>query len=53
MEESRTGRTVLYEPAQGDYTALVAEHSRALGQMSKEIAAVIRKMEARAKRLTA
>ncbi len=42
------GRTTLSEPAQGgDYAALAAAHSRALGQLSAEIAGTIRMMEAK------
>jgi hypothetical protein len=40
-------RTTISEPTQGgDYAALVAAHSHALGQLSGEIAAAIKKMEA-------
>ncbi|MEN6321407.1 MAG: PqiC family protein [Syntrophaceae bacterium] len=40
-------RKTLTEPTQGDdYAALVAAHSRALGQMSAEIAGMIREIEA-------
>ncbi len=47
-DEARSGRTTLSEPVQGGgYTALVAAHSRTLGQMSADIAAAIREMEAR------
>jgi uncharacterized protein len=43
----RRGRTTLTEPTQGgDYAALVAAHSRALGQLSTEIATAIRALEA-------
>lgn len=43
----RQGRTTLTEPTQGgDHAALAAAHSRALGQMSAEIAGMIRTMEA-------
>jgi uncharacterized protein len=43
----RQGRTTLIEPTQGgDYAALVAAHSRALGQLSAEIAKAIREIEA-------
>ena len=42
------GRTMLTETTQGgDYPALVAAHSRALGQMSADIAGMIREIEAR------
>ena len=42
----RHGRTTLSEPVRGsDFTALVAAHSRALGQLSADIAAAIREME--------
>lgn len=41
-----SGRTTITEPAQGsDFTALVAAHSRALGQLSADVATTIRKME--------
>lgn len=44
---SHRGRTTLAEPTQGgDYAALVAAHSRALGQLSAEIAKKIRELEA-------
>ncbi|MGB5218202.1 MAG: PqiC family protein [Smithella sp.] len=40
------GRTTITEPAQdSDFAALVAAHSRALGQLSVEIAAAIREIE--------
>lgn len=40
------GRTTLSEPARGsDFTALVAAHSRAMGQLSADLAAAIREME--------
>jgi uncharacterized lipoprotein YmbA len=43
---SHRGRTTLAEPTQGgDYAALVAAHSRALGQLSGDVAGLIRKME--------
>jgi uncharacterized protein len=43
---TRRNRTTLTEPTQGaDYAALVAAHSRALGRISSEIAAMIREME--------
>jgi uncharacterized lipoprotein YmbA len=43
---TRRNRTTLVEPTQGaDYAALVAAHSRALGRISSEIAAMIREME--------
>jgi uncharacterized lipoprotein YmbA len=43
---SHRGHTTLAEPTQGgDYAALVAAHSRALGQLSGDIAGIIRKME--------
>ena len=43
---SHRGRTTLAEPTQGvDYAALVAAHSRALGQLSAEIAKTIREFE--------
>ena len=42
------GRTMLTEPTQGDdYPDLVAAHSRALGQLSAEIAGLIREIEGR------
>jgi uncharacterized protein len=42
----RRGRTTLTEPTQGgDYASLAAAHSRALGQLSAEIARTIREME--------
>lgn len=45
--QSRSGRTTITEPAQsGGYAELVAAHSRALGQLSSEIAKTIREMEA-------
>jgi uncharacterized protein len=45
--QSRSGRTTISEPVQGGgYAELVAAHSRALGQLSGEIAATIREMEA-------
>jgi len=45
---SRSGRTTLTEPVQGDgYAELVAAHSRALGRLSGEIAATIRELEAK------
>jgi len=44
---SHRGRTTLAEPTQGgDYAALVAAHSRTLGQLSAEIAKKIREIEA-------
>ncbi|SEM13700.1 hypothetical protein SAMN04489760_10511 [Syntrophus gentianae] len=44
---SRSGRTTMTEPVQGDgYAELVAAHSRALGRLSGEIAATIREFEA-------
>jgi len=44
---SYQGRTTVSEAVQGDdYTALVAAHSRALGQLSTEIAKKIQDMEA-------
>jgi len=43
----RRGHTTLTEATQGaDYAALVAAHSRALGQLSAEIAKAIREIEA-------
>lgn len=43
---SRSGRTTVTEPTQGDgYAELAAAHSRALGRLSTEIAAAIREME--------
>jgi uncharacterized protein len=43
--ETRSGRSVVREAVQGDgFDALAAAHSRALGQMSGEIAAAIRAM---------
>ncbi|MEN6464400.1 MAG: PqiC family protein [Syntrophaceae bacterium] len=46
--QSHRGRTQLTEPAQGSgYPALVAAQSRALGQLSADIAGAIRKMEVR------
>lgn len=45
---SRSGRTTLTEPVQGDgYAELVAAHSRALGRLSGEIAATVREFEAK------
>lgn len=45
--QSHRGRTTLTEASQGDdYAALVAAHSRALGQLSAEIAKTIRENEA-------
>ena len=45
--KSHRSRTTLTETTQsGDYAALVAAHSRALGQLSTEIAGIIREMEA-------
>lgn len=45
-EQVRRSRTTLAEATQGPgYAALVAAHSRALGQLSAEIAAAIREME--------
>jgi len=45
--QSRSGRTTITEPTQGGgYAELVAAHSRALGQLSGEIAKTIREMEA-------
>jgi uncharacterized protein len=47
---TRRNRTTLVEPTQGaDYAALVAAHSRALGRISSEIAAMIREMEMKAR----
>ena len=44
---SHRGRTTLTEATQGvDYAALVAAHSRAIGQLSAEIAKKIREFEA-------
>jgi hypothetical protein len=44
---SHRGRTTFTEPTQGvDYAVLVAAHSRALGQLSAEIAKMIREYEA-------
>lgn len=43
---SHRGRTTLAEATQGgDYAALVAAHSRALGRLSGDVAGIIRKME--------
>lgn len=43
---SHRGRTMIAEATQGgDYAALVAAHSRALGQLSGDVAGIIRKME--------
>jgi len=40
---TRSGRTVAHEPVQSkDYDALAAAHSRALEQISRDIAAAIR-----------
>lgn len=48
--KSRRSRTTISEPTQGgDYAALVAAHSRALEELSGEIAAAIKKMEAQKK----
>ena len=45
--KSHRSRTTLTEATQsGDYAALVAAHSRVLGQLSAEIAKTIREMEA-------
>jgi len=45
--QDRSGRTTITEPTQGGgYAELVAAHSRALGQLSGEIAKTIREMEA-------
>jgi hypothetical protein len=41
------GRARLHEPAPGDHAALVAAHSRALGRLAAEIAAVARTLPAR------
>jgi uncharacterized lipoprotein YmbA len=50
---SHRGRTTLTEPTQGvDYAALVAAHSRALGQLSAEIAKKIREIEGRGRYVT-
>ncbi len=47
---SRSGRTTVTEPTQGDgYAELVAAHSRALGRLSSAIAAAIREMEVQRK----
>jgi uncharacterized lipoprotein YmbA len=47
-ERSHRGRTTLTEATQGgDYAALVAAHSRALVQLSAEIAKTIREIEAK------
>ena len=47
-EQTRRSRTTLAEATQGPgYGDLVAAHSRALGQLSAEIAAAIREMEAK------
>lgn len=44
--QSHRGHTTINEPTQDDgYAALIAAHSRALGRLSAEIAAMIRKME--------
>ncbi len=44
--QSRAGRTTLREPVQEkSYDALVAAHSRALGQLSQEVAAAIRALD--------
>ena len=44
----RRGRTTVTEPLEsGGFDALVAAHSRALGQLSAEIAGAIRELEAR------
>ncbi len=44
--QNRRGRTMLTEAAQGkNYADLVAAHSRALGQLSADIAKTIREME--------
>lgn len=46
--QSYRGRTTITEASKGDdYAALVAAHSRALGQLSAEIAKTIREIEAR------
>jgi uncharacterized lipoprotein YmbA len=46
--QARRSRTTRTESTQNTgYAALVAAHSRALGQLSVEIAAAIREMEAR------
>lgn len=48
--QSLRRRTTIAEPAHGgDYADLAAAHSRALGQLSAEIAAAIREMEAHKK----
>ena len=45
--QSHRSRKTVTEPTQGgDYAALVAAHSRALGQLSAEIAGMIREIEA-------
>lgn len=45
--QSRSGRTTITEPTQGDgYSELAAAHSRALGRLSGEIAKTIREFEA-------
>jgi hypothetical protein len=45
--KSHRSRTTLTETTQGgDYAALVAAHSRALGQLSAEIAKTIQEIEA-------
>jgi uncharacterized lipoprotein YmbA len=47
---SRSGRTTLAEPAQGNsFTALVEAHSRALGRLGADIAATIREIDAQKK----
>jgi uncharacterized protein len=44
--QARRNRTTVTEPTQGtDYASLVAAHSRALGRLSSDIAAIIREME--------
>jgi uncharacterized lipoprotein YmbA len=42
-----SGRTVVTEPVAGDYEALAVAHGRALDPLSRDIAAAIRKLEAR------
>jgi len=49
-KQSRSGRTTLTEPAQGNsFTALVEAHSRALGRLSADIAGAIREIDAQKK----
>ena len=44
--ETRSGRTIASEPVQGEgFEALAAAHSRALAQVSRDIAAEIRAAE--------